>query len=398
MPKPDFVKPAWDPASVALIVVVPDAAAMVMIPAPEPMSVKVFPAAMETSLESSMRNDLMLMSSPREVLRFPATVAEKTTSIVEEGADVEAVEPAMLVDQLAAVVHRLDWFPLHQSEVKLVAALSLNVLPTVERLQVKSPGANEVSSNTQSEVNPPVPLAVMRFHERGLEGAAIRFSWIFPAPVREALPPTERKSAVSLSKSNRKALAFKLSDPEIVEFRVVPSARLSVARAVDAFKLAREVESALAPWKKIVPALIEIVPLFVLFPPRVSVPPPALARFPAPWIWPSKVVDELLASVSVWPDASTTEPPMAPPPDKVAAVWLAFTERVAPAIFPITRLAELPTALAPERTSEPLWTDTVPLKEFVPPRMVVPDPACRSVPFPEMPFAKSTPWVSVLER
>ena len=199
-------------------------------------------------------------------------------------------------------------------------------------------------------------------------------------------------------KSNRKALAFKLSDPEIVEFRVVPSARLSVAAAVEAFKLAREVERELLPWKRSVPALIEIVPLFVFAPARVSVPLPALARFPAPWSWPSKVEFELLASVSVWPDASTTEPPTAPPPDKVPAVWLAFTERVAPAIFPITRLAEFPTALAPERTSEPLWTDTVPLKEFVPARMVVPAPACRSVPFPEMPLAKSTPWVSVFER
>ena len=194
-------------------------------------------------------------------------------------------------------------------------------------------------------------------------------------------------------KSNRKALAFKLSDPEIVEFRVVPSARLSVALAVDAFKLATEVERELAPWKRSVPALIEIVPLFVFAPARVSVPVPALARFPAPWIWPLKVEFELLASVSVWLDASTTEPL----PDKVPADWLAFTERVAPT-FPITRLAELPTALAPERTSEPLWTETVPLKEFVPPRMVVPDPACRSVPVPEMPFAKSVPWVSVSER
>ena len=369
----------------------PDAAAMVMTPAPEPVSVRVFPAAIDTSLESSIRNDLMLVSAPREVLRFPATVAEKITSIVEEGADPEAAEPAKLVDQLAAVVHRLDWFPLHQSEVKLGAALSFNVLPTVERLHVKSPGVNEVSSNTQLEVNPPV--AVMRSHVRELEGAAIRFSWIFPAPVREALPPTRRKSAVVLFKSNRKALAFKLSDPEIVEFWVVPSARLSVAAAVDAFKLAREVERELAPSKRSVPALIEIVPLFVLVPARVSVPVPALARFPEPWIWPLKVEFELLPSVSVWPDTSTTEPL----PDKVPAVWLAFTERVAPT-FPITRLAEFPTALAPERTSEPLWTDTVPLKEFVPARMVVPDPACRSVPVPEMPLPKSVPWVSVLER
>jgi hypothetical protein len=117
VPEPDFVKPAWAPESVALIVVVPDAAAMVMTPAPEPVSVKVFPAAIDTPLESSMRNDLMLVSAPREVLRFPATVAEKITSIVEEGADVETAEPAELVDQLEASVHRLDWFPLHQSEL-----------------------------------------------------------------------------------------------------------------------------------------------------------------------------------------------------------------------------------------------------------------------------------------
>ena len=203
---------------------------------------------------------------------------------------------------MAAVVHRLDWFPLHQSELSSGLALSLNVVlfETVERLHVKSPAANDWSSNTQFEVNPPVPAAVMRSHVRWvpLEGAAMRFSWIFPAPVSEALPPTERKSAVVLSKSNRKALAFKLSDPEIVEFRVVPSARLSVAAAVDAFKLATEVERELAPSKRSVPALIEIVPLFV----------------------------------------------------------------------------------------------------FAPARMVVPAPACRSVPFPEMPLAKSTPWVSVFER
>ena len=102
------------------------------------------------------------------MLRFPATVAEKITSIVGEGADPEAAEPAELVDQLAAVVHRLDWFPLHQSELSSGLALSLNVVlfETVERLHVKSPAANDWSSNTQFEVNPPAPAAVMRSHVR----------------------------------------------------------------------------------------------------------------------------------------------------------------------------------------------------------------------------------------
>jgi len=181
-----------------------------------------------------------------------------------------------------------------------------------------------------------------------------------------------------------------IDDPERVVFALTSKVPPEISMVL--------VPSVPFPERRSVPLLTVVVPAKLLAPLSVTVPLPALARFPAPWIWPSKVEFELLASVSVWPDARTTEPPMAPPPDKVAAVWLAFTERVAPAIFPITRLDELPTALAPERTSEPLWTDTVPLKEFVPARMVVPAPACRSVPFPEMPLAKSVPWVSVLER
>ncbi len=119
----------------------------------------------------------------------------------------------------------------------------------------------------------------MRVQEEAM-ALPLRFSFTEFVPSSVAAPVTANRSEDEPSKSKTKLLAFSVSVPAIVLFRVVPSAKLSVAPL--ALRSEVSADKAEAPLKRRVPAVAETVPLFVLLPLSVVTPRPEFVRDPEP--------------------------------------------------------------------------------------------------------------------
>ena len=108
----------------------------------------------------------------------------------------------------------------------------------------------------------------------------LRLSFTVFVPSNVAAPVTANRSEDEPFRSKTKLLAFNASVPATVLFRVVPSAKLSVAPlALRSEVLADKAE---APLKRRVPAVAETVPLFVLVPLSVVTPKPEFTIDPEP--------------------------------------------------------------------------------------------------------------------
>ena len=108
----------------------------------------------------------------------------------------------------------------------------------------------------------------------------LRLSFTVFVPMSVAAPVTAKRSEAEPFRSKTKELAFSERVPAIVLFRVVPSAKLSVAPlALRSEVLADRAE---APLKRRVPAVAETVPLFVLVPLSVVTPRAEFTRDPEP--------------------------------------------------------------------------------------------------------------------
>jgi hypothetical protein len=119
----------------------------------------------------------------------------------------------------------------------------------------------------------------MRIQEEAM-AMPLRLSFTEFVPMSVAAPVTAKRSEDEPFRSKTKLLASSVRVPAIVLFRVVPSAKLSVAPlALRSEVLADKAE---APLKRRVPAVAETVPLFVLVPLSVVTPRPEFTRDPEP--------------------------------------------------------------------------------------------------------------------
>jgi hypothetical protein len=119
----------------------------------------------------------------------------------------------------------------------------------------------------------------MRVQEEAM-ALPLRLSFTVFVPSSVAAPVTANRSEDEPFRSKTKLLAFSESVPAIVLFRVVPSAKLSVAPL--ALRSEVSADKAEAPLKRRVPAVAETVPLFVLVPLSVVTPRPEFTRDPGP--------------------------------------------------------------------------------------------------------------------